>query len=137
LSNTQTIFITDQKKASFWKRFIAFWIDGFLILLISKIASTIFTLPEVIEDIMGFLLYYGLGIITEYYQQATLGKLFMGLWIVRVDGRKPTFINCFLRNFGKLISALPLFYGFLRILAPHQKQTMHDELGRCLIVEAR
>ena len=55
--------------------------------------------------------------------------------VILTDGTSPKLLDSFYRNVGKLISTLPLFYGFIRILAPHQRQTIHDELAKCLIIE--
>lgn len=59
----------------------------------------------------------------------------MKLRVIEVNGQKPGLKNSIYRNFGKIISAIPLFYGFLRILAPHQRQTIHDEIGKCLVID--
>lgn len=90
---------------------------------------------EVIEDFFAFILFYCYGTIIEHYKQVTLGKIIMKLKVIGTDGQRPTMLNSFYRNFGKIVSVLPFFYGFLRILAPHQRQTIHDELGRCLVID--
>lgn len=131
----QTIILTTLKKASFWKRLIACFIDNLTIAIVVVLTSRIFGTVDVVEDLLAFLLFYCYGTIIEHYKQVTLGKLIMKLKVIGVDGQRPTLLNSFYRNFGKIISAIPLFYGFFRILAPHQRQTIHDELGRCLVVD--
>ena len=118
-------------KASFWSRLFACFIDG-----------TIFALPSSILEVVygesfGFapaLIFYTYCILMEANFQKTLGKHMMGLKVVKTNGRKPNLANCFWRNIGKYISAIPYGYGFLRVLAPHHIQTIHDELARCLVV---
>ncbi len=73
----------------------------------------------------------------EYYFQGTCGKMIFKLKVISNKREKPDFLPTLYRNLGKTISALPLFYGYLRILAPHQLQTMHDEFSLCYVVEVK
>ena len=133
---TQTTILITPRKASFWKRLMAFLIDTILITIFSVVAAGIFGLPDVIEYWLYAGLFYTYNILCDTYHQATLGKIITKVKVTGIDGQKPGLKNSIYRNFGKIISALPLFYGYLRILAPHQRQTIHDELGKCLVVES-
>lgn len=127
--------MTTTRKASFWKRFIAFFVDNLLITVLIVVVGRIFGFPDIIEDWFAFVSYYLYNIFCDYYNQSTLGKMVMKLRVIEVNGQKPGLKNSIYRNFGKIISAIPLFYGFLRILAPHQRQTIHDEIGKCLVID--
>lgn len=64
----------------------------------------------------------------------TPGMMLLGLRIVRTSGRKMTFGHALLRYIGCLLSALPLFLGFLWILVDARRQGWHDKLsGTCVI----
>jgi uncharacterized RDD family membrane protein YckC len=64
----------------------------------------------------------------------TPGKALMGMRIVRVDGR-PLSLRCaLLRYAGYWVSALPLFLGFLWVLADDRRQGWHDKLARTYVV---
>ena len=123
------------RKASFWIRVVAHLIDAIILGL------PIFVLQILVyDDFLGVDSYYTpffltYCIVMERYFQATLGKKLLGLKVIKTNGRKPNFVDCFWRNMGKYISALPYGYGFLRILAPHHIQTIHDELARCFVVD--
>jgi uncharacterized RDD family membrane protein YckC len=93
--------LTILKKASFWKRLIACFIDNLTIAIIVVLTSEIFGLVEIIENLLAFLLFYGYGTITEYYKQLTLGKFIMKLKVIGANGQRLTFLNSFYRNFGK------------------------------------
>lgn len=123
------------KKASFWQRLIAFLFDYLLIAIFDKLAGLIFGLSAPMEYWVFFGLFYTYNIFMDSYHQATLGKMILRLKIVKADGQNPDLKSSFYRNFGKIISALPLFYGFLRILVPHRQQTVHDELGKCFVIQ--
>ncbi|HYG02136.1 MAG TPA: RDD family protein [Chryseosolibacter sp.] len=131
----QTISLTTFKKASFWKRLIAAVIDNPIIGTTSILISTGFGMTEVVESVFAFTLFYCYGTSLEHFYQVTLGKLIMKLKVVGIDGQRPSMFNSFYRNFGKIVSMIPFFYGFLRILAPHHRQAIHDELGRCVVID--
>jgi uncharacterized RDD family membrane protein YckC len=123
------------KKASFWKRLVACWIDNVTIGITAILVSNILGMANIVEDFFAVMLFYSYGTIIEYYRQVTLGKAIMKLKVIGTDGQRPTMLNSFYRNFGKIISVIPFFYGYFRILAPHQHQTIHDELGRCFVID--
>ena len=135
LTNQQNKLIVTTKKASFWKRLIAFYIDATLVIIFCALLGLILNLSDTLQYWLDVGLFYSYMILMDYYHQATLGKMILKLRVIKVDGSKPDFLSSFYRNFGKIISALPFGYGFLRILAPHQRQTIHDELGKCLVIE--
>lgn len=67
-------------------------------------------------------------------KQATIGKFTLGLKVTDLRGKKITFLQANLRYFSKLLSALPLFTGFLVILSTRRKQTLHDYIARTVVV---
>jgi|GEM_PF-3223057 len=123
------------KKASFWKRLIAYIIDYVIVSLFIMTPLTLLHAIQPEHQIISLIAFLTYGTISEYLVQTTVGKKIMKIKIIQMNRKLPTLLQVIQRNFGKLISALPLFYGFLRILAPHQSQTIHDELARCLVVE--
>ena len=128
--------LVNAQKASFWKRLIAFAIDSILIIIISALLGVIFKLSPPVVYWLDVALFYTYNIFMDTKHQATLGKIILKIKVIKADGTRPDLMNSFYRNFGKFISAIPLFYGFLRILAPHRRQTMHDELAKCLVIES-
>ncbi len=67
-------------------------------------------------------------------KQATIGKFTLGLKVTDLRGKRITFLQANLRYFSKLLSALPLFTGFLLILSTRRKQTLHDYISRTVVV---
>jgi uncharacterized RDD family membrane protein YckC len=131
-----TKLLTLTKKASFWRRLIAFTIDALIVTVTSAIIAVVFEFGANSNYLFNLLLFYAYNIIMDYYKMGTIGKLYTNIRVVGEDGLKPNFINSVLRNLGKIISGIPLFYGFLLILAPHVRQTLHDQLGKCYVVKA-
>ncbi len=64
----------------------------------------------------------------------TFGKAFMGLRVVTTNGRRLTLPRAMVRLLGYLVSALPLFVGFLWSLIDDRRQGFHDKLaGTCVV----
>lgn len=74
-----------------------------------------------------------------YYQARsgqTLGKKFLGIKVIKIDGTKPTIIDFVIRElFGKALSALVLYIGFLMIIWDKNRQGLHDKLAKTYVVK--
>jgi len=66
--------------------------------------------------------------------QATLGKRLMGLKVTDLNGQPINLMRASVRHFAKILSTVTLFYGYLMPLFNKQRQTLHDKVGRCLVV---
>jgi uncharacterized RDD family membrane protein YckC len=66
--------------------------------------------------------------------QATPGKVLMHLIVTDLSGNKPTFARTTLRLFGKYISALIIFIGFLMIGITKKRQGLHDKIAGSLVL---
>jgi uncharacterized RDD family membrane protein YckC len=70
------------------------------------------------------------------YKGATPGKMLMGLRIVDADTHGPVpFGRLVLRMLGYLLSALPLFLGFVWVAFDKRKQGFHDKIARTLVLQ--
>ncbi|MER3464580.1 MAG: RDD family protein [Chitinophagaceae bacterium] len=68
---------------------------------------------------------------------ATLGKMAMGLRVTDEHGQRISFGRATGRHFGKMISAIILFIGYLMMLWDDKKQTLHDKLANTLVIKDR
>jgi len=68
-------------------------------------------------------------------KQATPGKNMMGLRVTDLDGQRISFGRASGRYFGKLLSALILYVGFMMAGFTERKQALHDMLAGCLVVK--
>jgi uncharacterized RDD family membrane protein YckC len=127
--------LTLRNKASFWRRFIAFNIDYFLIFCFSFLISSILEFPELIKYWIFIFLFHVYFIILEKLTSQTLGKMIMKIRVVNEKGENLSFSTSLIRNISKIISALPLMYGFIQILAPHVSQTIHDRIAKCYVMK--
>ena len=68
------------------------------------------------------------------HSQATPGKVLMHFMVTDMEGNKSTFARVTLRHFGKFISALVIFIGFLMIGLTNKRQGLHDKICNCLVL---
>lgn len=121
--------------AGFWERFFAALIDG-IILYIPNLIFT-FLLGEGAGNVFGILLgwlYFAL--LESGRGQATLGKKVLGLKVVNLEGQQISFGQATGRHFGKILSAIILFIGYLMMLWDDKKQTLHDKMANTLVIKS-
>lgn len=121
-----------------WRRLIAYLID--IIIVQAILVLSYFLIGDIafiIRSWIVFWTYMIYNIIMDYKYQGTLGKMLLRIKVITIKGQAPDLKTSFYRNFGKLISALPLLWGFIRILTPSTPQTIHDELARCYVIELK
>lgn len=143
--------MVELKYAGFWRRLLAFFIDClllsallapllyliyghdyFLWLLNSKGSFEIYgTADLLLTKILPFLL------LVIFWQRlgATPGKILLDCQLV--DARtlqNISFKNAFIRAAGYIISALPVYLGFIWIAFDRRKQGLHDKLAGALVL---
>lgn len=67
-------------------------------------------------------------------QQATLGKLAVGMKVTDLTGRRISFLRATGRYFAKLISALTLCIGYAMVAFTARRQALHDKIAETLVV---
>ncbi len=121
--------------AGFWRRFLALFIDGIILGLISWVLTAM-VLPQSIAQWVSALigwLYFAL--LESSSSQATLGKTALGMKVTDLSGNRISFGRATGRYFGKIISSLILGIGFIMIAFTAKKQGLHDMLAGTLIVK--
>lgn len=148
--------------AGFWKRFLAYTIDGVILWIVSVVlfvpllgliglgALGSYNMEDlssstglVIALISGYLvtilaiiiagwLYYAL--MESSSKGATLGKMALGIRVTDMYGNRISFARASGRYFGKILSTLIFYIGFIMAAFTQQKQALHDILAGCLVV---
>jgi uncharacterized RDD family membrane protein YckC len=134
--------------AGFWKRLAASLIDGFILLVTSLIGGFILGIAygltlgtdagaEFAGQVFGLLLgwIYFAGFESSGYQ-ATVGKHVLNVRVTDEAGRRVSFARATGRHFGKILSTLTLFIGYLMAGFTEKKQALHDKVAGCLVVTA-
>lgn len=146
--------------AGFWIRFVATIIDTVLILLMlvpfmlllngidyvsvqkSSGGMSAWSGSYSFAGSDNLLIQYGLPalivLIFWIYKSATPGKLITGLQIVDAKtGKKPTFLQFFIRYLGYFLSSLLFCLGFLWVAIDNKKQGFHDKLARTVVIRKK
>ena len=130
--------------AGFWQRALAFLIDWLIVVVISMPIIVVafgaehFSLDPVRRsgDLL-IALVVGLIIVGFWrYCGATPGKLAVGLKIVDAKTGSPaTTGRLVIRLLSYLVSALPLYLGFLWVAVDRRKQGWHDKIAGTIVVQ--
>lgn len=132
--------------AGFWRRFVAVSIDSILIVIVVYIMTFVFGFmigplggwEAVVENIVDFVyswIYWAA--MESSSKQATLGKMALGIVVTDLEGRRISFGRATARYFGKTVSILILFIGFIMAGFTKKKQALHDLMAGCLVVRRK
>lgn len=148
--------------AGFWRRFLAYIIDAIIMGIVSFIVFLPFlavvglgALSSSIEErddevfiglafaILGtyflavlicFLIRWLYFAIMESINGATVGKMVLGIKVTDMNGCTISFGRATGRYFGKILSGLILYVGFIMAGFTQQKQALHDIIAGTLVV---
>ena len=117
----------DVAYAGFWIRFVAFLLDGLIVLIIG-----LYSRRRILSIVLGWLYYAGM---ESSPLQATPGKLLSRIAVTDLDGNRISFVKATVRHFGKTLSFLILCFGFFMVAVTEKKQGLHDKIAGCLVVK--
>jgi len=147
--------------AGFWKRFFAYIVDSVIMGIVCLIIFLPFIFMMGIsfwaerhfedEDaqvglVFALLSSYALAIFLAFIAQwlyfalmeskkgATLGKMALGIKVTDMNGNLISFGRATGRYFGKILSGLTLYIGYIMAGFTQQKQALHDILAGTLVV---
>ncbi len=149
--------------AGFWKRFVAYIIDSLLLGVVFVVPAVMFGVfsafsgaaleqdmqdPEMAAGLIGMLfggmllfalvaiaatwLYFAL--MESSSRQATLGKMAMGIIVTDVGGGRIGFGRATGRYFGKIVSGMIMYIGYIMAGFTEKKQALHDMMAGTLVV---
>tara|TARA_B100001079_G_C15980755_1_gene327431 strand:+ start:60 stop:524 length:465 start_codon:yes stop_codon:yes gene_type:complete len=140
----------DLKYVGFWKRFLAFLLDVFLILLITLPflfleygsdfvqTSAEDTSNSSFDILMNYILPAFVTILLWKYFQATPGKMVFKATIVdKMTGGKPSLGQLIIRYLGYFVSLGPVGFGYIWIAFDKKKQGFHDKLANTVVVQPK
>lgn len=125
----------------FWMRFLAVFIDGLILGVVSMFYSPFITMtgfdphePSRVFVVFGLL--YGIGFLIRMAYEtwfigrfgATPGKMVCHLKVVRPDGRPLTYQRALGRFFSKLINDFTLLIGYIIAAFDDEKRALHDRI---------
>ncbi|MGH7885905.1 MAG: RDD family protein [Thermodesulfobacteriota bacterium] len=148
--NPDDATIIIQNIATIKSRFLAFIIDLLLVVLIS-LGAFIFGLRQITLDYsydideLFFILVQIYFILVFFastyflfllgYSGKTIGKMLLKIKVVKEDGSDIGYYISMKRWIGSILSAIPLFLGFLWIIFNDKKQSLHDKFAKTLVIK--
>jgi uncharacterized RDD family membrane protein YckC len=125
--------------AGFWLRFAAYFIDAIILnvvnVLIYLITGSEILTPELVPQLIAVTFNIGYFVVMESSdKQATLGKMAVGIYVTDTNGERISPGKALGRLFGKIISAIPLLFGFLMAGFTDRKQALHDIIANTLVL---
>jgi len=67
--------------------------------------------------------------------QGTLGKLALGIKVTDMNGDRISFGRATGRYFGKIISGMIIYIGYIMAGLTEKKQALHDMMASCLVIK--
>ena len=133
--------------AGFWLRTCALIIDtiilffgGYAIGFMLGILYSDFVVenPEFVKDAsnaIGLIISWLYFAFMEYKYGATFGKQALELKVTDINGGPVTFLQATGRFFGRFLSLITLYIGFIMAGFTKKKQALHDIVSDCLVVK--
>ena len=140
---TEPVALDDTPLAGFFRRFFAFTLDWIILSILADIVRFAYRFgggsqgdmisvdAAIVLSAILFFLYFTL--LTAESGQ-TLGKMVMGVRVVRTDGTNLSHTRAFVRSFGYILSSAIFWLGFLWALWDRRKQTWHDKIADTMVV---
>ena len=119
--------------ASFGERLAAAIIDGLILMVPNFLLQYLAGTGGIVLSLVMGWLYYAL--MESGTNQATIGKKAMGLKVISENNERLSFGQATGRHFGKIISSIILFIGYLMMLWDAKKQTLHDKMATAFVVK--
>jgi uncharacterized RDD family membrane protein YckC len=151
--------MTTYKYAGFWRRFIAYMIDGSIIsvifIVLAFIAGVAFVKGTISgggalisdfenpEKMASLALWFwvassliNIAYFTYFYGATgrTPGKMLLGLQVVSTEGKPISFGVAFLRSVGYMVSSFVFCLGFIWIGFDKKKQGWHDKIAGTVVI---
>lgn len=148
-ANTAVVSGQDVVYAGFWKRYAAYFIDYILLTVVTLPLSMIINVMGVSSGSEGVqvaltlvVMLLSMVISIGYYAGfhasrggATLGKMAVGIKVVRGNGERISFLRAFCRYLATIVSSLILMIGFIMAAFTERKQALHDMMCDTLVVD--
>ena len=141
-----------RRKANGFKRLLACLIDIIPLWLISLLIYQMYTGESPMSEnprdaftpgrilvrdgwVLWWILYCAIAECTS--MRGTLGKKIMGIEVLGPHRRPMTFGRALGRNFGKILSMIPCYLGFISAFFSKSSNAWHDSMARCGVYERR
>ena len=126
-------------KAGFWIRFVAIFIDGIIVGVVTTIIGAILNLNtngrSGVQLLLGLVYYVYFWSNSSPWPGQTLGSKLLNIRVIRTDGSDLSITQALIRYVGFIISGLVLLIGFIWAAFDANKQGWHDKIAGTYVVK--
>lgn len=137
-----TVASFTESTAGFWTRLVAFTVDNLLATFIAAMAFALFAdADESVATTIGMLLYLGYFTASVGAKSTTIGKSFLGLYVVRSNYSRVGYVRAFFRAlsilvtfavaWGTVLGSIVLIFYYLK-----NKHTVHDRICNTIVIKS-
>ncbi|GGA03456.1 putative membrane protein YteJ [Paenibacillus marchantiophytorum] len=131
---------TELQYAGFWIRFVAVLLDGIAIQAVFVLLSFIVNIspfkPNLGMSVLQYAISWSYSVILTVLLGQTLGKMIMGIRVIRKDGLPNTWGSILLREIiGKIVSTIILCIGYIMAGIDSEKRGLHDRMAGTRVVK--
>ncbi|MDF2963018.1 MAG: hypothetical protein K0S39_4753 [Paenibacillus sp.] len=129
-----------RKYAGFWIRFVAIMLDGLALQAVfslynAMLGYSVLEPPLAVSIVQSLISYVYYIVMTVLFGQ-TLGKMALGIQVIREDGQPNSWGTIILREFiGKLVSSIILCIGYMMAGWDREKRALHDRMSGTRVVK--
>ena len=123
----------------FWRRFFALICDSFVaaipaFLVVAVLVKSGFDITGIAVNLATFVVFIGYFVVLQSSTlQTTIGKALLGLKVSTVNGERASALRILGRELAKIVSAIPLYIGFLLAAFTGRKQALHDMIASTVV----
>ena len=130
------LVVGDRVYAGFWWRFLAKFIDGIILNIVTRLCGLIIGVGDKANEVGPALIFMGIALAIEaayniYFigkYGATPGKMACKIEVIRSDGTPLTYGRATGRYFADYLSKLTLFIGYIMAAFDEEKRALHDRI---------
>jgi uncharacterized RDD family membrane protein YckC len=126
-------------KAGFWIRFVAIFIDGIIVGVVTTIIGAILNLNtngrSGVQILLGLVYYVYFWSNSSPWPGQTLGSKLLNIRVIRTDGSDLSISQALIRYIGFIISGIVLLIGFIWAAFDPNKQGWHDKIAGTYVVK--
>ena len=126
-------------KAGFWIRFVAIFIDGILVGIVTSAIGAILNLNtngrSGLQLLLGLVYYVYFWSNSGPWPGQTIGSKLLNIRVVRTNGSDLTISQALIRYVGFVISAICLLIGLIWAAFDANKQGWHDKIADTYVIK--
>src|SRR2546421_12917051 len=130
--------VSTAPKASFWIRFVAIFIDGIIVGVVTSAIGAILNLNTNgrggLQILLGLAYYVYFWSNSSPWPGQTIGSKLLNIRVIRTDGSDLSISQALIRYVGFVLSEVCLLIGFIWAAFDANKQGWHDKIAGTYVV---